>query len=660
MKDAGLSNSPTPAPVYDASDVELSAELKNWTGTTPALHPVGELLDRHWEAAFAYARLCTSGPRPAGMLTTAAFTRLFGESLRQSGPTSAWRPQLLVTVRRLAAEWEGDHRHEMLHPELRSMPGGGNRVAARLLPTPDRRLLSRGFQNLPQSARCLLWHVEVEAEPLEIPAGLLGLSVADAVVELGRARGRLREECLLVHREVVPQEECRRYIRLIDVTCRRRSFDIDPDLARHLADCKHCRYAADQLNQFNGDLALALAEGVLGWGARAYLESRPGRAAERAIVEVEQAPIIEIATVENVLPVPRVLAQAPPMPTTAPVSAPAGHPGSPRSAHKAARRAVRRRNRALAVATVSVLVLVPVVLWSVLHQGDEEGPTVGTGPSGAATNGSDTSDNDPSRAGTGETTKGALRGRLRNVESAQCIGIGGGKPVNGAETELTSCSSAAALEWAYETDGLLRNIAAPELCLDSHLGYSVQLAPCTGTSQPDTKNVRYDFTLQGALVPRWDQNLALTPADAKGGGPLVLKSREEDVDQHWVFDSSTPSLQMEAVNWDAATESSPPALKKSPAPSNTPAPAPTPAQPTPPPTATRPTPSTSYPTKRPCYYGYPYCSGNGQWGDNDGSNYGDGYGNPDGDPYGDPYGNPYEGPYGNPYGYGAYGGWGSR
>lgn len=298
MKDAGLSNSPTPAPAYDASDVELSAELKKWTGTTPALHPVGELLDRHWEAAFAYARLCTSGPRPAGMLTTAAFTRLFGESLRQSGPTSAWRPHLLVTVRRLAAEWEGDHRHEMLHPELRSTSGGGNRVAARLLPAPDRRLLSRAFQNLPQSARCLLWHAEVEAEPLEIPAGLLGLSVSDAAVELGRARGRLREECLHVHREVVPQEECRRYIRLIDVTCRRRSFEIDPDLAKHLADCMHCRYAADQLNQFNGDLALALAEGSSA-GVRAPIWSPAPDAPRRAPSWRSNRPIIEMATVER-------------------------------------------------------------------------------------------------------------------------------------------------------------------------------------------------------------------------------------------------------------------------------------------------------------------------------------------------------------------------
>ncbi|MEU6229936.1 ricin-type beta-trefoil lectin domain protein [Streptomyces sp. NPDC047042] len=643
MKDAGLSNSPAPTPAYDASDVELSAELKKWTGTTPALHPVGELLDRHWEAAFAYARLCTSGPRPAGMLTTAAFTRIFGESLRQSGPTSAWRPHLLVTVRRLAAEWEGDHRHEMLHPELRATPGGGNRVAARLLPAPDRRLLSRAFQNLPQSARCLLWHAEVEAEPLEIPAGLLGLSVADAAVELGRARGRLREECLHVHREVVPQEECRRYIRLIDVTCRRRSFDIDPDLAKHLADCKTCRYAADQLNQFNGDLALALAEGVLGWGARAYLESRPGRAAESAIVEVEQAPIIEVATTESLLPVPRILAQAPPMPTTPPSSTElAVRPGSHRSAHKAARRRVRRRNRTLAVATVSALVLVPLVLWSALNQGDDDNSTADANPSDSATDGSGS---DSSWVGSGETTKGDLRGRLHNVESGLCIGIAGGKSVKGAEAELTGCSSAPGQEWSYETDGLLRNVAAPDLCLDSHLGYSVQLAPCTGPSQPGTKNVRYDFTLQGTLVPRWDQNLALTPADAKSSSPLVLKAREEDADQHWVFDSSSPSLQMEAVNWDAADESSPPVVKKAPAPANTPAPAPTPtpAQPTPTPPAAQPTPPPPFPTTGPCSYGYPNCAGNGP-NPNNGGNYGPGYGYP----YGYGYG-----------GYGPYGAWGA-
>ncbi|WP_367181902.1 RNA polymerase sigma factor, partial [Streptomyces luteogriseus] len=266
MKDAGPSNSPASARGFGATDEQLSAELRKWTGATPALHPVGELLDRHWEAAFAYARLCTDGPRSAGMLTTAAFTRLFGETLRQNGPTSAWRPHLLLTVRRIAAEWAGDHRLDTLHPQLLTGTGDGDRPASRLLPPQHRRLLSGAFQRLPQSARCLLWHVEVEAEPLISPAGLLGLDEEGARVELGRARDRLREECLQLHRELAPDEECRRYLRLLDVTYRRGGRDIDPDLRAHIEGCGHCSAAADQLDQFNHDLGVALSEAVLGWG----------------------------------------------------------------------------------------------------------------------------------------------------------------------------------------------------------------------------------------------------------------------------------------------------------------------------------------------------------------------------------------------------------
>ncbi|POX61180.1 hydrolase, partial [Streptomyces sp. Ru62] len=256
------------------SDEQLSAELKKWTGASPALHPVGELLDRHWAAAFAYARLCTDGPRAAGMLTTAAFTRLFGASLRQSGPTAAWRPHVLVAVRRIAAEWDTDGRQELLHPGLRSGDGTGGRASARLLPPPGRRLLSRAFQRVPETSRALLWHTEVEAEPLAVPAALLGLDEEDARVELRRARERLREECLQVHRELAPEDDCQRYLRMLDVTFRRGGTDIDPDLRQHLSGCSHCAGTADQLARFNDGLPLALAEAVLGWGASGYLESR--------------------------------------------------------------------------------------------------------------------------------------------------------------------------------------------------------------------------------------------------------------------------------------------------------------------------------------------------------------------------------------------------
>lgn len=397
MTDPGPSNSPTSAHHFEVTDEQLSAELKKWTGTTPALQPVGELLDRHWEAAFAYARLCTDGPHHAGMLTTAAFTRLFGESLRQSGPTAAWRPQVLVTVRRIAAEWVADHRQEMLHPDLRWASGDGDRGAARMLPVPERRLLSRAFQRLPQAARTLLWHIEVESEPYAIPAGLLGLDEEGADIELGRSRGRLREECLQVHRELAQDDECMRYIRLLDVTFRRGGAEVDPDLAMHLSVCKHCRYTADQLNQFNAGLGIALAEAVLGWGARAYLEVRAG---SRALPAEMSSASTELA----VHPGPR--------------------RGELRSAHKAARR-VRRRNLAVAVLTVSGLVVLPLVLWSI---GGSGGDRTSTENQAAGASGTGKESADPSWASKNDTTQGTLSGRLHNVESGLCIGVAGNKP----------------------------------------------------------------------------------------------------------------------------------------------------------------------------------------------------------------------------------------
>ncbi|MFF4791650.1 ricin-type beta-trefoil lectin domain protein [Streptomyces sp. NPDC001276] len=730
MKDQGTSNSPTSLGRFGTTDEQLSAELRKWTGTSPALLPVGELLDRHWEAAFTYARLCADGPHPAGMLTTAAFTRLFGESLRQSGPTAAWRPQLLVTVRRIAGEWSTDHRQEMLHPELRTAGADGDRIAARLLPPGDRRLLSRAFQRLPQTGRALLWHAEVEAEPAAAPARLLGLDEEDARVELGRALERLREECLQVHREVAPRQECLLYLRLLDVTYRRGGVHVDPDLRTHLAGCTHCRHTADQLAQFNADLGGALAEGVLGWGARAYRASR--LASPSAATEPEHpAPAVESGSAapasgfgpavpaggepfasgwpgtpgggEPLAPDPSgppaagpaypagrpdgpypggalgtdpAGGPAPEMFTAAPFAAPAaaepwgsappptnavGGPvpqptlagrgtgaepgpadrGAPtpdaepapagrgaatagpgdgaasaggtaggraaargRSARKAARRA-RQRNLAIAVATASGLVVLPLALWAVLGSGDgtptrPEGQPSGPPGTGASASG-------PSWTGAGTAARGTLRGRLHNAASGLCVDVVGKKAVEGAETELAACSPAPGQQWVYETDGLLRSGAAPGLCLDSHLGYSVRLAPCVDASGPGARNIRYDFTLQGTLVPRFDQDLALTPAATDGGGALVLKTRAKSDTQRWAMDSSTPELQMEVVNWDLDGGSSArpgPGTSEPAKPPATPAPARSAPRTTPPPTPSSAEPS---PTDRCSSHGHP-CS----------------------------------------------------
>ncbi|MFD1656726.1 ricin-type beta-trefoil lectin domain protein [Streptomyces caeni] len=583
MKDGVPQNSPTPLPAYDATDEELAAELKKSGGRRPVHHPVGELLDRHWEAAFSYARLCTDGAHPAGMLTTAAFTRLFEESARQGGPTAAWRPQILVTVRRLAAEWDSDHRRTLLHPELRSHPGGGGRAAARLLPPENRRLVSRAFQRLTEPARCLLWHAEVEREELAAPAALLGIETAEAEIRLERARELLRAVCLDVHREFAPDEECRRYARLLDVSLHRGDSVLDPDLRRHMDGCIHCHHTAEQLEGFHQRLPLLLAEGVLGWGAQAYLATKTPRteavrtAKEPMAVPAGGEPLIDPADVRQELPAagPRapVDSTEPSRSSPAPVAvtipsggrrrAPRAAPGAsgPRStaAHKAPRRpSPHRRRLTLAVATVSALVLIPLALWSGARSGGDGRSRTGA-PSGEPRPGAkESGSGSPSWVGAAaDVPTGAFEGRLRNQGSGLCIGLDAKTAVATAEAVLVSCTSSMTQQWAYEADGLLRSVAAPDLCLDSHLGYSVQLTPCAGQSQPETRNVRYDFTLQGALVPRWDQDLALTPASSARGAGLVLKPRTEDDTQRWLADTSN-TLRMQSVNWGTTAESATP------------------------------------------------------------------------------------------------------
>ncbi|MEU3948542.1 RICIN domain-containing protein [Streptomyces sp. NPDC029526] len=601
MKEAGVWNSPAPSRPTGPTDEQLSAELRKWTGGTPAVQPVGELLDRHWEAAFTYARLCTDGPGPAGMLTTAAFTRLFGETLRHHGPAFAWRPHLLVTVRRIAAEWDGDHRRTSLHPDLTAASRDGTRPAALLLPPPERRLLSGAFQRLPQSARCLLWHAEAESEPLDVPALLLGLDVEGAGVERDRARDRLREECLQLHRELAPGAECRTYQRMLDVTCRRAHAAVDPDLAVHLDGCAHCRHTADQLTRFPDGLGTALAEAVLGWGARAYAERRaraaepgaapvpvPERAAEAALLDLSGRPDTGTlppppaplpgdgpATEAPASPVPRARRRGGPRPGGTPAGA-----GS-RAARKAARRATRRRHLAVGALTVGAVVVLPLVLWSAAGS-DEDGTgrDAAARPSATPEDGRDRGRGGPSRAGAdGAAVQGALRGRLHNSAADLCVAVVGNRVAEDAETELTACSSAAVQQWTYERDGLLRNVARPDLCLDSRLGYAVRLAACADGTGDRAGAMRYDFTVRGALIPRSDQRLALAPAATDGSGALVLKNRTDDDPQRWTLDDAAPDLRMKAVTWDTEI-TAPPASTPSPVPPAAPAPSTTAPRPT--------------------------------------------------------------------------------
>ncbi|MEU3948538.1 RICIN domain-containing protein [Streptomyces sp. NPDC029526] len=505
---------PYPPPGGDPgeSDEFLAARLRD-RSEGEAARAVALLTARHWRSMHDYAAVClASSGQTAGMATAAALHQVL-DRLALGESAVALRPVLLVAVRDTVREWASDDRISAALPPLKKPAGGrGMRMAKTM--TPDNRALAlRAFRALPARARCLLWHAEVEAEPISVPAGLLGMDADIASAALEQARDTFRKNCVLAHQETAPTQECRFHNRLLDVPIRRGGALL-PDVRRHLAECRHCRHAAEQLGHFESELGILIAEAVLGWGARRYLDSRPGRSPSGA---------------------------------RGPRSGRRGRRGGGHSADRrhrllsrmpAAERltgfgrteAVRSTRTLLTgLGAVSAGVLVSVLIaGSSSTDGGATDPTGSTSAQGGR--GTVPTVSPPGVAG---LPTGPQQTRLRNVATDLCLDTLG-EPQDGAGTRLAACSTAWTQRWTYEDDGLLRSVADPGLCLDSHKDAGVVvLGACADQDADRGDDVRYDLTPQGELLTRWDPQLALTPATPDANADLVVKVRGRTADQRW-------------------------------------------------------------------------------------------------------------------------------
>ncbi|MEU5096470.1 RICIN domain-containing protein [Streptomyces sp. NPDC020996] len=495
---------PPPGALPGASDEHLAARLRDRVDGETA-RSVALLMARHWSPAREYAAVCLAATSSglASMVTAAAFHQVL-DRLALGESAVALRPRLLLAVRETARTWAaGDEVSDML-PELRKPSGGRGMRTAKSLTPENRKLAERAFHALPGLSRCLLWHTEVEAEPISVPAGLSGTDTADASAALEHAREKFREGCVQAHRELAPTKDCRFYNRLLDVPIRRGGALL-PDVRQHLAECRYCRFAAEQLSHFEGGgLGVLLAEAVLGWGARGYLESRPGHAG--------QAPPERVAGRRGGRHrgVPRL-----PLPGRRP-------PGAPRPA--------RPLLTGVGVASAGLLVaMFTAGLWSSDRTAD---PAASTGAPGGTTPGV----GGQSAPGTTRLPVTAGRFTLRNAAAGLCLAVEG-EPRTGAGTELAACSSGLAQQWSYEDDGSLRSAAAPGLCLDSRLDAGVVvLGACAGRRGERADDVRYDLTVRGELLPRWDERLALAPVTGEPGADIVVKARDRSTAQRWLTD----------------------------------------------------------------------------------------------------------------------------
>ncbi|MET9763316.1 RICIN domain-containing protein [Streptomyces sp. NPDC006372] len=453
---------------------------------------VALLLARHWRAVHEYAVIClASADDSASMAAAAAFRRELG------GPGGgALRPRLLAAVRDTVGEWAADDGISEVLPELRKPVGGRGLRAARSATPERRRLAERAFRALPGASQCLLWHTEVEAEPLSVPAGLLGVDPGTASAALAQAREQFRAGTVRAHRELAPSQECRYYNRLLDVPMRRGGALL-PDVQRHLMACRYCRHAAEQLSHFEGGLEDLLVETVLGWGARRYLASRPGRDEGRSALAAPPS------HGRHRLPA-RVLPAG-------------GRPGAP-----------RKHTRAL-VAAVGLTSLVLLATLFAARGWTEESGTAGPRATWGAVSGHSV-DPDPLGTSSAASADGPAevgRGRLRNLEAGLCLDVRGGR--DRADAVLTSCS-AGSPQWSYRDDGMLRSAADPTLCLDSDPAEgSVVTAGCLVHAGV----VRYDLTVRGELLPRDGRGLAVAPGK---GHDVIVTDRDGSQAQRWALE----------------------------------------------------------------------------------------------------------------------------
>ncbi|MBV7694611.1 ricin-type beta-trefoil lectin domain protein [Streptomyces sp. TRM70350] len=489
------------------SDAALAARL---TGAPDAevAHSTALLIARHWQPAHDYAVIClASSASIASMVTAAAFHQVF-DRLTLGEAVDALRPRLLVTVRDTVRLWSAEERTTGALPELQKPAGGRGMRAAKSMTPENRKLAGRAFQGLTGAARTLLWHTEVEAEPIAFPAGLLGMDTDTAAATLEQARDKFREGCVRAHQQLAPSKDCGFYNRLLDVPIRRGGALL-PDVQQHLAECRYCRDAAEQLSHFEGGLDVLLAEAVLGWGSRRYLDSRPGRTQHRPRTRAAARHSARARSAAR----HRILARFP----------------------KVAGRSSRALRTGVGIAGAALL---GTVLATSLSSYDGEtdptasaGATDGTGAApGTGTQAQ------PTPPGTAQLPTTPGQTRLRNAASELCLDIRD-EAEAGTGAVLAGCSSEPTQQWSYENDGLLRSVADPGLCLDSHADAGVViLGTCADEDDERADDVRYDLTVRGELLPRWDEQLALAATTGDPGADIVVKVRDGSDAQRWLTD----------------------------------------------------------------------------------------------------------------------------
>ncbi|WP_076264000.1 zf-HC2 domain-containing protein [Intrasporangium flavum] len=235
---------------------------------------------RHVDAAREVAERVAT-PERAPDLVGDAFARTLVTIRAGGGPDNAFRPYLLATVRRLAAE-AADGAADGTDDDA-----GGSEGAAGgelTLVGTDRDAAWAAWQALPGDERDLLWRLVVHEQSPAALAPVLGTTPDGVAAQAKRARDRLRRAYLVDLATATPDAACRSARRQFGPYGRDALADGDRDrVDAHLDTCARCREAVaglvDVTELIRAGVGPHLLPGLFGVDEESAAEATPGEPA---------------------------------------------------------------------------------------------------------------------------------------------------------------------------------------------------------------------------------------------------------------------------------------------------------------------------------------------------------------------------------------------
>ncbi|MEU3793442.1 RICIN domain-containing protein [Streptomyces fructofermentans] len=493
-----------------ASDARLTELLR---ADAPAAHEaVRELRARHWLPVLAYARLCATSDSAARRLAAQAFSLAAQETVRGTDPHGPWRHRLLLLTVRAAVDAASDERARELDPGLSARL----RAAGPEGPVPP---MLDAFQSLPSRVQGLVWYAIVEREPEDGTAGLLGLTREDVTYGTEPALQALRSAFLKRHLAASGDPHCQDFRRLIEEAVRADGPRRSEDLRAHMAGCAHCTTAYEELSALRDDPGAALAEGLLPWGGTAYgtaaaARSRTDAPGPRRLRDTvltwppsRRAALVSAALGVALVPLVLLLGSAP-ADTAAERTGGAVPPVPP---------------------PVTVTATVPTTpAPSVTETVPTPSPTRSSPPRRVSPS--------PSSAVPAPPPPSPPDGdyaQVVNLSSGLCLDIAHGEIEKGTDVVSAPCSSDDTQRWRVDTDRqAVQSYADPDFCLDSRgdTDRGVGIWECDSLDGRNGRNLRFEVTSRGVILPDIDSGRAVTPGD---GGELVLSPDTGRAEQRW-------------------------------------------------------------------------------------------------------------------------------